>query len=175
MGGPEIASAYVRALAYRVDALQKWRSKIEQKKLLNEPLQLRDVFRPRPLLNALRQQTARLGKGVSLDELKLDCVWGEGATLPNCAMSIPVTGCIMQACAIENGRLVELSADSPNFSPVPPFRIGYTTEDTKKDNVVYVPVYLDSSRAYWVMDLPVPCTGNTAKWIMTGIAIFFEQ
>merc|ERR1712232_315435 len=148
----------------------------EGKKLLASPVKLRDIFRARPLLNALRQQTARESKGsVSLDELKLDCAWGEGATLPNCKLSLAVSGCIMQACSIENGRLAELAADSPNFHPVPPFRIGYTTESTAKEGVVYVPVYLDSSRAYWVMDLPVPCSGAAAKWILTGVAIFFEQ
>eukprot|EP01013_Petalomonas_cantuscygni_P031314 TRINITY_DN574_c0_g2_i1.p1 TRINITY_DN574_c0_g2~~TRINITY_DN574_c0_g2_i1.p1 ORF type:complete len:4319 (+),score=1484.83 TRINITY_DN574_c0_g2_i1:236-13192(+) len=172
--GPEVASNYIRALAYRVDALQKWRASIEKKALLGSPLMLKDVFRPRPLLNALRQETARKA-GVPLDELKLDCAWGETATLDGCALSIQVTGCIIQACAIENGKLVELQADSPNFSPVPNFRIGYTLDVKEQDNTVQVPVYLNSSRAYHVMDVPVPCTGGTAKWILMGVGLFFEE
>merc|ERR1711991_220620 len=121
-------------------------------------------------MGALRQETARKS-GVPLDELKLDCAWGDTAKLDSCVLSINVTGCIIQACAIENGKLVELQADSPNFSSVPNFRIGYTSDVKEQEGTVQVPVYLNSSRAYHVMDVPIPCTGGAAKWILMGAAL----
>eukprot|EP01002_Notosolenus_urceolatus_P000792 NODE_11_length_4205_cov_28.405919_g8_i0.p1 GENE.NODE_11_length_4205_cov_28.405919_g8_i0~~NODE_11_length_4205_cov_28.405919_g8_i0.p1 ORF type:complete len:1357 (-),score=575.01 NODE_11_length_4205_cov_28.405919_g8_i0:133-3657(-) len=172
--GPESVTIYVRAMTARVEAMQKWREKAAKKILLDNPVQLKDVFRPVPLLNALRQETARKAN-VALDTLKLECAWGKDAKLDNCALSLPCEGCIMQACAIDSGKLVELQADSPNFNPVPPFRIGYTTQLKELEGVVNVPVYLNSSRETFVMQLPVPCTGGTAKWILTGVAIFFEE
>lgn len=172
--GPESASAFLRGLVARVGALRGWRDKCEKNTLLATPLALRDVFRCTPLLNALRQETARKA-GVALDELRLDCAWGKGAKLDNCAMSLEIDECIIQGCSFENGKLTELSADSPNFSKLPPFRIGYTIKPNDSKDTVLVPVYLNASRASYVMQVPTPCSGGPVKWILAGAAIFFEQ
>ena len=58
--GPEDPMSYLRGLVNRAAATQTWLEKSEQGRLLQEPLDLSELFHPDTFLNALRQQTARL-------------------------------------------------------------------------------------------------------------------
>ena len=57
--GPEEPMNYLRGLVNRAVAIQSWVEKAESGRLLQETLDLSDLFHPDTMLNALRQQTAR--------------------------------------------------------------------------------------------------------------------
>ena len=57
--GPEDPMQYLRGLVARAMAVQTWVEKAEGGRLLNDTLDLSDLFHPDTFLNALRQQTAR--------------------------------------------------------------------------------------------------------------------
>ena len=50
---------YLRGLVTRAQAIQMWVEKAESGRLLQETLDLSELFHPDTFLNALRQQTAR--------------------------------------------------------------------------------------------------------------------
>lgn len=57
--GPEDPMQYLRGLVARAVAIQSWVEKCEGGRLLNDTLDLSELFHPDTFLNALRQQTAR--------------------------------------------------------------------------------------------------------------------
>lgn len=57
--GPEDPLAYLRGLVNRSVSIQSWVEKVDSGQLLNDMLDLSDLFHPDTFLNALRQQTAR--------------------------------------------------------------------------------------------------------------------
>ena len=57
--GPEDPMQYLRGLVTRAQAIQTWVEKAESGRLLQETLDLSELFHPDTFLNALRQQTAR--------------------------------------------------------------------------------------------------------------------
>ena len=57
--GPEDPMQYLRGLVARALAIQTWVERAERGSLLNETLDLSELFHPDTFLNALRQQTAR--------------------------------------------------------------------------------------------------------------------
>lgn len=57
--GPEDPLQYLRSLVARAVAVQNWVERIESGRLLEEKLDLSDLFHPDTFLNAVRQQTAR--------------------------------------------------------------------------------------------------------------------
>jgi len=57
--GPEDPMNYLRGLVHRAVAVQSWVEKAESGRLLQETIDLSELFHPDTMLNALRQQTAR--------------------------------------------------------------------------------------------------------------------
>lgn len=57
--GPEDPMHYLRALVAKTMAIEEWVEKNERRTLLNETLDLSELFHPDTFLNAFRQQTAR--------------------------------------------------------------------------------------------------------------------
>ena len=57
--GPEDPLLYLRGLIARAVAIQSWVERAESGRLLQDTLDLSDLFHPDTFLNALRQQTAR--------------------------------------------------------------------------------------------------------------------
>lgn len=57
--GPENPSDWIRVVNKKAMALLGWLQKIQQKQLLERPVNLSDLFHPETFLNALRQRSAR--------------------------------------------------------------------------------------------------------------------
>mmetsp|Transcript_11234 Transcript_11234/g.1741 ORF Transcript_11234/g.1741 Transcript_11234/m.1741 type:complete len:90 (+) Transcript_11234:820-1089(+) len=68
--GAEVPNAWLKGFAKRVTCLKKWIEKTNQKCLLDEDLNLSELFHPEVFLNALKQKCCRLLKK-PLNELKL--------------------------------------------------------------------------------------------------------
>jgi len=68
--GPENPSMWIRMVCKKANALLGWLQGVQQKQLLERPVNLSDLFHPETFLNALRQKSARRLK-VAIDELKL--------------------------------------------------------------------------------------------------------
>lgn len=175
--GPEDPFAWLRGLVSRTIALDSWVERVTGGSLLSSKLDLSELFRPEILLNALRQQTARLTR-VPVDNLKL-VAGPEPKSLVNCRLPVTVSGMLLQGCGFEGGRLSESHPDAPSFIPISSYCLGWVSttdpEPFPEGNVVPTPVYLSSTREKLITEIKLPCTGEKAKWILTGIAICLSE
>ena len=71
--GPEKPTSWMRAVVQRKKALVHWETKAIRRTLLDDPLDLSDLFKPGTFLNALRQQTSRK-LGCSMDMLQVSAI-----------------------------------------------------------------------------------------------------
>lgn len=67
---------------------------VAKKSLLNQPINLADLFNPGTFLNALRQQTSRQ-TGASMDQLKLVSAW-EASRLKAAKIVVTLEGLMLQ-------------------------------------------------------------------------------
>ena len=75
--GPESPSEWIITVNRKAIALLKWLQLVQAKQLLENPVNLSDLFHPETFLNALRQRSARHLK-TAIDELKLVSSFEQG-------------------------------------------------------------------------------------------------
>jgi dynein heavy chain 2 len=175
--GPDNAIAWLKEVAVRVTALHRWAENVRSGRLLQSPLRLDELFRPRVFLNALRQQTAR-ETGVPIDSLRLTCAW-ERSMLPrssSAAVGVAIQGMHVQGCSFRNNMLDAVAADAPTLTPIPDCYLAYVANDAKEiysnEASLTVPVYYSATRETFVCELRVPCrAGAQADSILAGVCL----
>ena len=108
--GPENPSVWLRELLRRKRALVGWRARALRGSLLDDELDLSELFSPGTFLNALRQQTARTLR-CSMDALKLVSSWSSKG-LKGAALSIRVGQLLIQGAAFDGKVLREAEANA---------------------------------------------------------------
>mmetsp|Transcript_41826 Transcript_41826/g.82044 ORF Transcript_41826/g.82044 Transcript_41826/m.82044 type:complete len:4055 (+) Transcript_41826:307-12471(+) len=173
--GPEEPSAWIKEVAMRKIAVERWQSKIEGGSLLHGPLRLTELFRPRTFLNALRQQTARVSNQ-AIDNLKLVASW-DASLIASATVKVTVEDMLLQGCLFDNGVLSPLKPNSPLFSQLPPVTLCYVNKEEREPyrQSLDVPVYFAPSREEFICDIKVPTQGDSAPWILSGSAIFLAD
>uniref|UniRef100_A0A7S1KS08 Cytoplasmic dynein 2 heavy chain 1 n=1 Tax=Percolomonas cosmopolitus TaxID=63605 RepID=A0A7S1KS08_9EUKA len=153
----------------------------------NESINLRYFFNPHVFLNALKQQTAR-ATGQALDNLVYLTSQWKGSSDANILDDIPcvkvtITGMLLQGCGFDGATLTDLSPDAATMQPLPPCEIAWVTKENQQkyiQNVQYdqelaVPLYLTPSREEQVVELHLPCNGNTEKYILSAVSAFINE
>ncbi len=106
--GPSSPADYCRAAVARASALETWLSRSQAGQLLGsfscQPLQLCQLLNPGTMLNALRQQTARL-LGRPIDELQLATTWDARQLPGSCPLVVQLGGLLIQGAAFDGARL----------------------------------------------------------------------
>jgi dynein heavy chain 2, cytosolic len=169
--GPEDAFSWLRGLAERAIAQDKWVERANNGSLLKTPMDLSELFRPETLINALRQQTARQ-LGLPLDRLKLVSA-PDTKSLSNCRLPVTIANLQLQGCGLDGGKLSESPPDGPSLLTIPSYVIGWIDQEESDPfppaNTVNVAVYYTSNRERLISEFMFPCGGDKAKWILTGI------
>ncbi|XP_022103094.1 cytoplasmic dynein 2 heavy chain 1-like isoform X1 [Acanthaster planci] len=174
--GPEDPIQYLRTLVARTMAIQGWVQKTESRSLLNETLDLSELFHPDTFLNALRQQTARDIK-TSMDNLKFVCRWG--GSISGARHQVKIGGLQLEGCTFDGSRLSENQRDSPSVCTVPTCTVAWVLKDSSEpygpEESISLPVYYSSDREKIVTHLAVPCGGDQEHWVQTGAALFLKS
>jgi len=172
--GPEQPLQWLRGVVTRAVAIHSWVERDAAGKLLTSKLHLNDLFNPGTFLNALRQETAQ-ASGIALDDLRLDCAWGEGQSIHGAHLMIQVAGLNIQGVRFDEiGKVVELSADSPALNPAPTACIAWVRVVQTHKHMVSCPVYYAGTREKHLCDLSVPCHWDHARSILTGFALLLD-
>ncbi|KAL0481991.1 dynein heavy chain, partial [Acrasis kona] len=164
-----------------------WTKKSQEGTLLTDALELRQLFRPDILLNALKQQTARVGKQ-PVDELThLVSIWRDSGNV-KVAMSAKIKGLMLQGAGFDDLMLSELSSDdAPALLSLPVCQLAWVTKsDYEKmvdhtDAMLKVPVYFSTTREYTLTEIYLPCGNNASgkqdasTYILGGVALFTES
>lgn len=193
-GGPESTHTWLRELVRKRMALTRLRGLVEKNRLLEEPMNLGDFFRPSTFVSALRQLTAR-STGCPMDQLHLACSWEKDSnTLRKCTHTCTITGLWLQGAAVQSGSgaLREPKPDAPDLVPVPAVTIGFVplADAHNNTNGAYttpVPVFLTLSREDLLMELPMKVEASAAalkdvqegasidtQWVLAGTALFLR-
>ncbi|XP_033632471.1 cytoplasmic dynein 2 heavy chain 1-like isoform X2 [Asterias rubens] len=174
--GPEDPIQYLRTLVARTMAIQGWVQKAESRSLLNETLDLSELFHPDTFLNALRQLTARDIK-TSMDSLKFVCTWG--GSISGAKHQVKIGGLQLEGCTFDGSRLSENQRDSPSVCTIPTCTVAWVLKDAgepyNSQDSISLPVYYSADREKIVTHLTVPCGGDQDHWVQTGAALFLKS
>jgi len=174
--GPDNPYEWLRQLVTRALALESWKQRAESGTLFNQAILLSDLFRPDTLLNALRQQTARLTKR-SIDTLKLVATWDPrllSSSKP--PLTVQIDGLLLQGCNFDGEKLFDASADGPELLAIPKCTIAWIGKDEKdpysEDGSVLIPLYATTTRERLISQMYMPCAvGDKMKWVQAGVAM----
>jgi len=175
--GPSKVTNWLESLVSKFKALNKWLDRVESGRLLDDAVDLSDLFNPGTFLNALRQQTAR-HLGVSMDRTKLVSSLNKTALSGNDTVAV-IEGLQLEGAELERGRLVAMTPASPDSCTCPPVYITFcsTTHPGPFGGVstLPVPTYLSSSRESHLVDLEIPIEGDSSQWVLAGVAFFLGK
>ena len=168
--GPEKPTVWIAALARKASSLATWASKAHNGSLLDEPLDLSEVFRPLTFLNALRQLTARKAQ-CPMDALTLVTAWQ--AARVNSPHVIVCHGLLLQGAELQGTTLIEANSDATEIVQVPPLALGYSPhkQDLANDQL-QVPLYHDTTREQLLVEIALPIKEDADIWILAGVALF---
>uniref|UniRef100_A0AAY5E9K0 Cytoplasmic dynein 2 heavy chain 1 n=1 Tax=Electrophorus electricus TaxID=8005 RepID=A0AAY5E9K0_ELEEL len=174
--GPEDPMQYLRAVVARALAVQSWVERVERNTLLNDTLDLSELFHPDTFLNALRQETAR-SMGCSMDSLKFMASWK--SAISGAKLQVKVGGLQLEGCSFDGIRLSENQHDSPSVCAVPACHMAWIPQTVQGSyspvEFVWLPLYMSAERVRVVTHVQLPCGGNQDQWIQSGAALFLKQ
>lgn len=175
--GPEDPMVYTKAIVEKANEIQKWKGLAEQGSLLNNELDMADLFHPDTFLGALRQLTAR-EYGIAMDELKFVNTWSRNG-ISNAKLPIQIGGVMIEGAAFDGSKLVMSSHDAPTFSMVPPVTVGWIPGDSPnvyhENEAIRLPLYYSSEREKIVSYMDVPSGGDNHKWLQAGTVLFLNS
>jgi len=175
--GPSDSQAYLRGLVGRAAAVAEWKQNVERGSFSKQKLDLSELFHPDTFLNALCQQTARALKR-PMDELRLVASWDATDLKKRSPMAVDIAGLLAQGGGVDNGRLVDVTADAPAVQPVPPCTIAWLAPEESdpypEQSSVGIPVYFSTDRERLLSEFKLICN-DKASWILTGCAMFLSE
>lgn len=159
--------AYLRAVARRAQALQRWAFGT------TDPLRLGQLLRPGAFLSAWRLQTARQ-TSTAVDELNLELWWGEDGGPPLRAI---LGGLHCEGGLVEDARLRHCRPGAPSLLAVPPCFAAWLPpgrREKHKMSAVTMAMYTSLERQELAASVVVPCDGHTDQWLLSGAALFLS-
>lgn len=171
--GPEKPATWIAQLTCKVVGIKLWESKANGGSLLDEELDLNDVFRPLTFLNSLRQLTARQ-TNCAMDVLHFVSAWSNVGI--NSPVLINVKGLLLQGAELRGTLLVEASRDTPEIIFMPSLILGYSQERFScSSNDLGIPLYRDVTREYFLVEISLPTHKDAGIWILAGLALFLTE
>ncbi len=178
--GPDASAVWVQEVAFRKRRLEKaWLPVVRQgsSALLNEPLTLSDLTRPRSFLNALRQHSSRV-MNLPIGALRLAVGW-EAAPLPrSAAVRVKLANLLLQGCGFEGGRLSELKAEAPLLCRLPECVLAFVPKEEKNGaspSSLSVPLYYSPTREDFIANFDMPLQGSAEVFVLAGAALFLTS
>jgi len=93
----------------------------------------------------------------------------------NAGLKVVFDGLLLSGCSFADNSLTSLSADAPNWSPIPPVTIAFVDNAENppypEKNSLAVPLYFTSSREEYITEIFMPCKGNRNVCVLTGVAL----
>ncbi|RLN93089.1 hypothetical protein BBJ28_00010654, partial [Nothophytophthora sp. Chile5] len=176
--GSESVATWLRGLALRKRALSEWQEAAASGKLLSHGLDLSELLHPGTFLNALRQQSARKQK-CSMDGMKLISCWEKERCSGASVEWFELTRLLLQGASFEGGTLLEAASDAQELVVVPPCYVAYVREDAEeiyeRDRCLQTPLYYATDRERMLVEISVPIAGDSAHWVLAGVALFLGE
>ncbi len=102
----------------------------------------------------------------------------DAAALAGAPLRATVSGLLLQGAGFSGGALQDVAADAPEVQSMPEVTLAWVPPDVADPipaaSALTVPVYAALDRGGFVMELALPCRGDKAKWVLTGLALFLS-
>ncbi|TYZ58493.1 hypothetical protein PybrP1_004198 [[Pythium] brassicae (nom. inval.)] len=179
--GSESVATWMRSLAVRRRALSEWQAAAASGKLLSRGLDMSELLHPGTFLNALRQQSARELR-CSMDGMQLLSCWEKDklALAEHAKLEwFEITRLLLQGASFEGGTLVEAASDAHELAAAPSCFVAYARDGAPelyaKENCLKVPLYYSTNRERVLAEIAVPISGDHARWVLAGVALFLGE
>ncbi|EFN76217.1 Cytoplasmic dynein 2 heavy chain 1 [Harpegnathos saltator] len=183
--GPKNAVQFVKALLSKYEALKTSPMSIPRR------VDLSQLSRPRALLTALKQYTAR-EVGHPLEILQLRANWIENRANRDWKVSLSLEGLLISGASIEEGVLRDLDANSPAVAVAPTCQVAFVPdeysedksgddnphalEDTHRKDDLSIPVYTSVQRETLICSLPIACPREERDaWLRRGVILYLRS
>ncbi|CAI9737451.1 cytoplasmic dynein 2 heavy chain 1-like isoform X1 [Octopus vulgaris] len=175
--GPENPVNFLRGLVSRTSAVLQWVEMAENNTILDQQLDLSNLFHPGTFLDAFRQQTARAVK-CSMDNLRFVCNWQNPSA--GAYLTMRIGGLLLEGCIFDGRNLSDNQPESPTVCALPPCYISWIPKNVpdKSNTAEYIslPLYYSSQRDRVVTYLDLPCTSSDPNhWLQCGAAVFLSS
>ncbi|KAL4105900.1 hypothetical protein PRIC1_003955 [Phytophthora ramorum] len=174
----EVVATWLRGLAMRKRALSEWQEAVGSGQLLTKGLDLSELLHPGTFLNALRQQSAREQK-CSMDGMKLLSCWERERLSGTKVEWFELTRLLLQGASFEGGTLLEAVSDAQELVAVPSCYVAFVREDAQemyeKENCIKTPLYYSTDRERMLVEISMPISGDRARWVLAGVALFLGE
>ncbi|XP_064481252.1 cytoplasmic dynein 2 heavy chain 1-like [Ornithodoros turicata] len=172
--GPDDSLQYLRAVVSRALAVQTWVQRSEAGLLLQDHLDLAELFRPDTFLNALRQHSARVTHH-PMDSLQFVTSWK--GRISKATVSITLDGLQLEGCRFDGRHLTECRHNSPSISSIPSCTAAWLPKgyEVPYSDVINVPLYTSTKREKVITTLSLPCNGDQDLWLRCGVALFLRH
>ena len=170
-------TAYCGSIVAKAVALKKWKKRARSGDLLNDPVDLSELFRAGTFLEAFRQQSAR-EQGVAMDGLVLASSWDARRSVPGAVLPIMVEGMLLQGAVFNGEYLTEPAPNAKEVVSAPPVTIAYVEsgEEESSRGYIDVPVYMTLTRERFLTEVKIPCgRGEEGAWILSGAALMLQE
>ncbi|XP_029665147.1 cytoplasmic dynein 2 heavy chain 1 [Formica exsecta] len=182
--GPKNAIQFAKALLSKYETLKS--------SAVNTPcrIDLSQLSRPRALLTALKQHTAR-ELGYPLEVLHLHANWTENRTNKEWKVSLQLEGLLISGALIEKGILKDLDVNSAAVAVAPTCQVAFMPkeysedksdddnfnilEDKSRQDYLNIPVYTSIQREALICSLPVTCLREDRDvWFRRGVILYLR-
>ncbi|XP_071561821.1 cytoplasmic dynein 2 heavy chain 1 [Temnothorax nylanderi] len=182
--GPKNTIQFVKALLSKYEALKSSAINVPRR------VDLSQLSRPRALLTALKQHTAR-ELGHPLETLHLRANWTENRTNKEWQVSLQLEGLLISGASIEEGVLKDLDANSAAVAVAPTCQVAFmpeeysddksgddnlsALEDTYRQDYLSIPVYTSVQREALICSLPITCPREECDaWLRRGVILYLR-
>jgi dynein heavy chain 2 len=158
-----------------VSYFKKWIEKISNSTLLNDGLNLSELFHPEIFINACKQRFSRKLK-IPIDELKTISTLDDH--LINDIEVIKLKGLLMQGAIVNRNYMIqEEPKNQPEFNELPTLYISFV-HHSKHFEVVRVaefPIFTSEEREKMLFSVNLPYEGQIDDKILSGTAILLPE
>lgn len=177
--GPENPSQWIKVVNRKANALVLWLQRVQQKTLLDQPINLSHLFHPETFVNAFRQKSARQLK-IAIDDLKLVSSFERNKLTSGGVVSIiSLDGLWLQGCEFDGKKLIDIRDEGGReLVSVPTCHVAWISQSEASPYpaaaTVETPIYLALDREALLCTVEIPNNGETSARVIAGVALFLN-
>nr|XP_012219219.1 PREDICTED: cytoplasmic dynein 2 heavy chain 1 [Linepithema humile] len=180
--GPKNAIQFIKAVSSKYEALKSLATSIPRR------VDLSQLSRPRALLTALKQHTAR-ELGYPLETLQLYANWIENRPNKKWKVSLELEGLLISGALIEEGVLKDLDVNSAAVAVAPICQVAFMPDEYSEDksgndnssnfedreDYLCIPIYTSVQRETLICALPITCPREERDaWLRRGVILYLR-
>ena len=115
--GPEDPSSYIKTIVAKAQEVIKWKNRVDKGDLLNDIVDLGDLFSPDTFLSALAEESSKQSS-ISMSDMILKTTWSKSG-VPGSSLSVKVSGLQLEGASFDGVRMNDNNHKSASVQVAP--------------------------------------------------------